>query len=288
MCQNCCSKCFSEGYIVNGECLKCIEGECNYCKLRAPLYYIDCEHKFCKDCIEKNIKCAICYKEYACIYCKQIFYSKAIICQAHPSCGYCEQLSMQYGCLICNDLEKIYRCSYCLMVYDNLTSLICEHKACLECNTLNNNEFCDICEPKECLFCHQLKKIIPHSCAHKKCEDCNNIIQQIGYCPECERSEFIFKCDFCLQFNITKNPLNCINHNLCSNCENKQPESCILCLSTCCYCKEISRDRIITCKDSYCLNCITKGACKNCCSVCYREGYMENGVCLKCIEGECT
>ena len=166
------------------------------------------------------------------------------------------------------------------MIYNNLSNLNCGHKACFGCNTLNTNEFCEICEPKECIFCHKMKKIITPSCEHKQCEDCNIIIQQIGFCPECDRSELIFKCDFCLQFNITHRFANCDSHNLCLNCINKQPESCLLCSSHCFYCKETKKVAFPICMHSYCEICINDNTPPTECVFC--NNTYESFTCIQC------
>ena len=166
------------------------------------------------------------------------------------------------------------------MIYNNLINLNCGHKACYACNVINTNEFCEICEIKECSFCHQLKKIVTPSCIHKQCEDCSIIIQEIGSCPECDRSELNFKCDSCLQFNITQNPPDCTIHNLCLNCQNKQPESCLLCSSKCFYCKEIKKVTFPTCMHPYCDICINENSPP--CECVFCNNTSESFTCIQC------
>ena len=92
-------------------------------------------------------------------------------------------------------------------------------------------------------------------------------------------------CEFC-QTKIVPNKLEC-NHIICKNC--LRYRLCPLCYPeySCKNCKTIDNVNIISCKHSFCLNCRKKNLCNNCCSICLAEDTMENGNCLKCIEGRC-
>ncbi|KAK8881230.1 hypothetical protein M9Y10_003964 [Tritrichomonas musculus] len=330
-----CQKCSKEstcqtcgdgtGRNKNGECVKCLDPNCNSC-LNNYSICTDCLYPLGVDtnrssptygkCVECQGLCTRCESKnaYKCNSCEDGYYAKDQKCVpcTDTNCNKCN-----YG--LCSSCSPGYYLSYytCQKIpiesCEDYTGNYCnrckqnyyydtKQKLCLKANMDNCNISLDLTQCKSCIKGFGLDengKCV--QCQDSNCEECSNDYKKCTYCIE---NHFLdIKNGICLNNCNIDNCVKCSRKGGCEECDplyNLISNSCYkkedpYCLSYyISYCERCSLGYGVNV--SYCVPCDDPN-CRDCskdykyCNSC-NDGYVKsegyNGNCLKCLVDHCS